>query len=231
MSEQQYDKKDFVNITGLAMYAKIFEPSAPYEGKKFRIPARWQTDILLKKSDADELIARGLLVKDNNDKYNRFVENQNLKEKGYLGHFIPVTKNVMKKKWDEENQMVVRDANGNDVLEPAEPPKIMDSAGNIIPETANLLVGNGSSVEAFCKINEGKGIHGEFTARLINLTIKDLVEIERRETGTFVFSDTGEEVNDTEAPVEEVADMQPDNLDDLLNGEEETFEPKKKKKA
>lgn len=187
---KQYDgdKPDFCTLTGLAMYARVFEPAAANE--QYSIPARWTVDLLIDKATQATAKARGLSIKDNNDKYKAFCESNGLNAKGYDGSYVTVKKPTVRKVWDKEAGQTKKDASGQPILEAAPRPRVVDSHGTEIPDEANLLIGNGSEISVSFVITKprigDRENFGKFGGRLFETKILDLVEYTRNE-GSFVF--------------------------------------------
>jgi hypothetical protein len=183
------DKPDFCTLRGVSMYAKVFQPSAYNE--QYNIPARWEVDLLLTKTEAENAKSRGLNIRDDNDRYRAFLEENDLVSKGFEGAFIKIKKPTTRKKWDAEAGATVKDASGQPVLEAAPRPRVVDSQGTEIPEEAGLLVGNGSEVELTFIITKpkagGREQFGKFGGRLVETKILELVEYQRPQ-GSFTFN-------------------------------------------
>jgi hypothetical protein len=189
---KQYDgpKPDFCTLTGLAMYAKVFEPAKANE--QYNIPPRWTIDLLLDKETQKTAEARGLALKHSNEKYKAFCESQGLNAKGYDGTFITIKKPTVRKVWDKEAGTTKKDSTGQAVTEAAPRPRVVDSHGTEIPEEANLLIGNGSEVQVSFVITKPKigdrEQFGKFGGRLFETKILELVEYSPNK-GSFVFDD------------------------------------------
>jgi hypothetical protein len=206
-------KPDFCTLTGLAMYARVFEP-APYN-EAFDSPPRWELDLLLTKKMAEEARAKGLAVRNDNPRYVSFCEANGYNEKGYSGEFIKVKKSTVRKVWDSKTNTVKKDSTGKPVMEPAQRPRVVDSRGTEIPDTAMLAIGNGSEVKVTFTLTKptigGKPQFGRFGARLFETCILELVEYKKPE-GSFTFNGGNDSVNDEkfDAMLEDGIDFLPD---------------------
>lgn len=180
---------EYVTFKGKSMYARVFEPMGPPPQDALQ-PPRWTVDVLIDNATKIELTGKGLRIKDSNPRFDAFVAEQGLVEKGYDGSYVTVKKSTLRKKYNPELQEVVKDATGAVVMEPAPRPKVTDSAGNEIPESAELKIGNGSDVEVCGTVTKAiMARPGSYGLRLVSTKILNLVEYVPAAQGTFVYGD------------------------------------------
>lgn len=204
---------EYIKIKGKAMYARVYEPANPPPQDPNQ-PPRWTVDILIDSATKGILIGKGLRIKDSNPRFNAFIEENGLAEKGYDGSYVTVKKSTLRKKYNPELQEVVKDSNGQPVMEPAPRPKVTDSAGNEIPESANLKIGNGSDIEVDAAITKALLARpGSYGTRLVSTKILNLVEYNPAPQGTFVYGDAPKS-GSAEAPAIAEYDTGVESLDD-----------------
>lgn len=184
------DKAEYMRIRGKSMYAKVFDPAPQRETDKFTIPAQWTMDVLVDKATKAQLEAKGVRVRYGNPKYEAVVEEAGLS--GFDGSYVTVQKKTVRKVFDKEKGKVLRDPDtGEDRLEAAVRPPVEDSAGNEIPESANLKIGNLSDVEVTLQVVRGVKPKGEYSSRLIRTKILNLVEYAApSDSGSFVYGNS-----------------------------------------
>jgi len=205
---------EYITIKGKTMYARVFDPMGPPPQDPLQ-PPRWTEDILVNSVTKTMLMDKGMKIKDSNPKFDAFVAENGLVEQGYDGSYITVKKSTLRKKYNPELQEVVKDSMGQPVMEPAPRPKVTDSAGNEIPESANLKIGNGSDVEVVATVTKAlMGRHGSYGARLVSTKILNLVEYSTAPQGTFVYGNSPSE--GSAKPQEKIAEYDADveSLDD-----------------
>ncbi len=172
---------DIETITGVSMYAKLIRPA---KSNRADIPDTWELDLLIDqkgKAVADKL---GLRVRNKqgdekmNQRYIDFVKESGLDKKGYTGEYVRFSKKTTKAVWDQARNKQKYNEDGP-MFEPAQPPQIRDSAGNLIPTSDAPLLGNGSVVTvSFALTKPAMKGHGEYGGRLISVRILELVPYE-----------------------------------------------------
>lgn len=187
------DKPDIMRVRGKTMYAKVFQPTQPAPDNEYGFTPEWTEDILVDRATRVELEGKGITIKDQNDKYKLFCEQEGLNADGYDGSFIKVKKSTIRKVYDKDKGEVAKDAKGNALTEAAPRPRVVDSLGNEIPEEAGLLIGNGSDVEVTFTVTKPRLPNGAirssgYGCRLIETKILNLKEYKAKEKGTFVFA-------------------------------------------
>lgn len=196
-------KAEFLTFKGKSMYARVFEPALPPPQDPTQ-PPRWTVDVLIDKATKTELMAKGLRIKDGNPKYEAFVEENGLLEKGFDGSFVTVKKSTVRKAYNQAMQEPIKDEKGNQVFEPASRPKVMDTAWNEIPESANLKIGNGSDIEVCYTITKPLlARSGNYGARLVSTKILNLVEWAPAPQGSFVYGESGAQHSSSTPVIEE----------------------------
>lgn len=206
---------EYINFRGKSMYARVFEPANPPPQDPTQ-PPRWTVDVLIDNATKIELQGKGLRIKDSNPRFDAFVAEQGLVEQGYDGSYVTVKKSTLRKKYNPELQEVVKDAQGAVVMEPASRPKVTDSAGNEIPESAELKIGNGSDVEVCGTITKAiMARPGNYGLRLVSTKILNLVEYQVAPQGTFVYGQEGKPTAEQQSIREydnEVASLDADDI-------------------
>ena len=109
---------DYVTIRGKAMYARVFDPANPPPQDPTQ-PPRWTIDVLVDAQTKAELLAKGIKLKDSNPKFDTFVAEGGLVEKGYDGSYVTVKKSTLRKQYNPDLQEVVKDSSGQVQMEPA----------------------------------------------------------------------------------------------------------------
>lgn len=204
---------EYVTFKGKSMYARVFEPMGPPPQDALQ-PPRWTVDVLIDNATKIELTGKGLRIKDSNPRFDAFVAEQGLVEKGYDGSYVTVKKSTLRKKYNPELQEVVKDASGAVVMEPAPRPKVTDSAGNEIPESAELKIGNGSDIEVCGTVTKAiMARPGNYGLRLVSTKILNLVEYVPAAQGTFVYGEAASESSTKQAPAIAEYDSAVDALD------------------
>jgi hypothetical protein len=189
------DYNDDVKRTrGLAMYARLTDPQPATGAYKDIIPPNWKTDLLVTEAEATRLRGEGMKVQSGSEHYNKFIEENMLKEKGYAGDYIQAYKSSVRKVWNPELGRTKKDENGDAILEPAQRPKVYDAARNEITYDTfrnGFAIGNGSEVTVAYVPTAKIGQTTNKNFRLIEVVIHELVKYVPKQKGTadgsFVF--------------------------------------------
>lgn len=188
---------DFVNFTGISMYARLNEPKENTTIHGEPTAPIWTQDVLIDSVTAAMLKGKGVRVKSGNQKYLQQIEQQGLASKGYMGDFVTTKKSTVKKVYVDG--VIQRDKQtGDELTEAADRPKMTDSRGREIPESAGLNIGNGSTVRIGASITKGPKVPvGNYGLRLIETRILELVEFAPANQGNFTYGET-EEITKTD---------------------------------
>lgn len=194
------DAAEYITFRGKSMYARVFEPMGPPPQDPLQ-PPRWTVDVLIDNATKIELTGKGIRIKDSNPRFDAFVAEQGLVEKGYDGSYVTVKKSTVRKQYNPALQEVVKDSTGAVVMEPAPRPKVTDSAGNEIPESADLKIGNGSDVEVCGTVTKAiMARPGNYGMRLVSTKILNLIPYIVAPQGTFVYGDAPAVATSEDAP-------------------------------
>jgi len=165
---QDQPDNNIVILKGIAMYPKVFNPDAGYQGKN----PKWVVDILL---DADELAKAKALDIRVKTKYQKGAKKGEMiydpsdLPKGYDGSFVRFERPTHNRDGD-----------------PYDPPKVVDAKRN--PVSAKTNIGNGTVMKAraFIKNQNPNAVeeYGGYGVFLLGVQIIELVTFER-EDGEF----------------------------------------------
>lgn len=203
------EKAEVLKVNGKAMYAKVFQPSTPAPDNEYGYQPEWTIDVLVNRQERQRLESKGIIIRDNNDKYKLLCEDQDLNSAGFDGSYVKVKKSTIKKVYDQDAGEVKKDAKGNPLTEAAARPRVVDTKGTEIPEDADLKIGNLSDVEVTATVTKPRLPNGQpkssgFGLRLLETKILNLVEFKPKETGSFVFGADevkhGEALEESEMP-------------------------------
>lgn len=192
-----FDKNEFENIRGLAMFARVTEGNvAPaYELEDgIMIAPKWEIDVLVTDLVAARLLDKGFKVRGQgrevNPKYIEFIQDNGLDAKGYSGAFVRCQKSTERKSYDKLNNVTRLDAKGQPIIEAAPAPVVRDAIGTVITDP-DFMIGNGSEVTCRVSPTKKKGARSDFGARLMSVTIHEYVPYAKgTKAGSFQYGQT-----------------------------------------